>query len=71
MKYENGKIKVPTSPGLGIKLNRDKLQEYSELYKRLGGYAYDQDPMRPGWTPTVPNNRWADHNDARTPKIDF
>ena len=71
MKYENGRIKVPDGPGLGVKLNRDKLNEYSELYKRLGGYAYDQDPMRPGWAPTTPNNRWADPSDARTPDIAF
>src|SRR5687767_14462079 len=71
MKYEGGKIKVPTGPGLGVKLDRDKLAEYSELYKRLGGYPYDQDPMRPGWTPTVPNNRWADPNDDRRPEIPY
>ncbi len=70
-KYENGAIKVPTAPGLGVKLNRDKLNEYSELYKRLGSYPYDQDPLRPGWTPLVPNNRWADPADGRTPKILF
>lgn len=66
-KYEEGAIKVPTAPGLGVKLNRDKLAEYSELYKRLGGYPYDQDPLRPGWTAVIPNNRWADENDARRP----
>ncbi len=70
-KYENGAIKVPTAPGLGVKLNREKLAEYSELYKRLGGYPYDRDPMRPNWTPTIPNNRWADANDDRTPQIPF
>ncbi len=67
LKYENGSIAVPTAPGLGVKLDRDKLGEYAELYKRLGGYPYDQDPLRPGWTPTVPNNRWADPKDARRP----
>ena len=59
MKYENGKIKVPTGPGLGIELDRDKLAQYSELYEELGGYPYDQDPKRPGWYPIVPNDRWA------------
>ena len=63
--YKDGKIAVPTAPGLGIKLDRDKLGEYSELYKRLGSYPYDQDPLRLGWTPTIPNNRWADPEDAR------
>ena len=70
-KYEDGAIKVPTAPGLGVKLNRDKLNEYGELYKRLGSYPYDQDPLRPGWTPLVPNNRWADPADSRTPEIPF
>lgn len=70
-KYENGAIKVPQKPGLGIKLNREKLREYSELYKRLGSYPYDRDPLRKGWTPTIPNNRWADENDNRTPKIPY
>ena len=69
MRYENGAICVPTGPGLGVRLNREKLAEYSELYKRLGGYPYDQDPLRPGWAPIVPNDRWADPNDDRTPKI--
>jgi len=65
MKYEDGAIRVPTGPGLGVKLNRDKLGEYAELYKKLGNYPYDQDPGRPGWTPLVPNDRWADPNDDR------
>ncbi len=69
--YEDGAIRVPTAPGLGVKLNRDKLAEYSELYQRLGSYPYDQDPLRPGWTPLVPNNRWADPADDRSPQIPF
>jgi glucarate dehydratase len=69
LKYENGAIAVPNGPGLGVKLDRDKVAEYRELYLRLGSYAYDQDPLRPGWTPTIPNDRWADPLDARVPKI--
>ena len=71
MKYEGGKIRVPDGPGLGVKLDRDKVAEYAELYKRLGGYAYDQDPLRPDWTPTVPNNRWADPTNSRRPEIPY
>ena len=52
-------------------LDREKLAEYGELYRRLGAYPYDQDPLRPGWTPTIPNNRWADSADARVPEIGF
>lgn len=71
MKYENGAIRVPEGPGLGVKLDREKLREYNELYQRLGGYPYDQDPARPGWTPLVPNDRWADPGDARPVKIPY
>src|SRR6266542_2991531 len=67
--YQNGSIAVPTTPGLGVRLDRKKLGQYSELYKRLGPYAYDQDPLRPGWAPTIPNDCWADPNDSRQPKI--
>jgi len=69
LKYENGAIAVPAGPGLGVKLDRDKLAEYRDLYLRLGSYPYDQDPLRPGWTPTIPNDRWADPNDKRVPAI--
>jgi glucarate dehydratase len=71
MRYENGAIAVPTEPGLGVKLDRDKVEEYHELYRRLGSYPYDQDPLRPGWTPTIPNDRWADPLEARVPAIPF
>lgn len=67
--YKNGRIKVPEIAGLGVKLNRDKLNEYAELYKELGGYNYDKDPLRPDWSPIVPNTRWADPKDDRTPQI--
>jgi glucarate dehydratase len=71
MRYENGSIAVPTAPGLGIKLDHDRVLRYSELYKRLGGYPYDQDPARPEWTPIIPNDRWADPDDDRCPQIPF
>jgi glucarate dehydratase len=69
MRYENGSIAVPTAPGLGIRLDRDKMLQYSELYRRLGAYPYDQDPARPQWTALIPNDRWADPADDRCPKI--
>jgi glucarate dehydratase len=68
-KYENGAISVPVGPGLGVRLDRDKLAEYAELYRRLGPYPYDQDPLRPGWAPIIPNDRWADPNDDRQPSF--
>jgi glucarate dehydratase len=65
MRYEGGAIRVPDGPGLGVKLDREKMREYSELYKELGNYPYDQDPGRPGWAPLVPNDRWADATESR------
>jgi len=35
------------------------LAEYSELYKKLGGYLYDRDPKRPAWFPIMPGNEYA------------
>ncbi|HYO07898.1 MAG TPA: enolase C-terminal domain-like protein [Tepidisphaeraceae bacterium] len=67
--YENGSIRVPDGPGLGVTLDRAKVERYAELYEKLGGYPYDQDPLRPGWAPTIPNNRWADPDDARVPEM--
>lgn len=69
VQYCRGSIPVPTTPGLGVKLDRDKLGEYHELFLRLGPYPYDQDPLRPGWAPLIPNQSWADPLDARTPRI--
>jgi glucarate dehydratase len=71
LKYENGTIAVPNGPGLGVRLDRDKLAQYRSEYARLGSYPYDQDPLRPGWTPTIPNERWADPNDERPARIPF
>jgi glucarate dehydratase len=69
MRYENGRIKVPQGPGLGVQLDREKVREYSELYQELKGYAYDRDPGRPEWFPLVPNDRWADPADDVRPAI--
>lgn len=71
MEYVDGAIAVPTAPGLGVRLDREKLAHYHEEFRRLGSYPYDQDPLRPGWTPLVPNDRWADPADARTPRLQW
>jgi glucarate dehydratase len=69
LQYCHGAIPVPTAPGLGVKLDRDKVREYHELFLRLGSYPYDQDPLRPGWSPLIPNQSWADPADDRIPRI--
>ncbi|MGM9511210.1 enolase C-terminal domain-like protein [Larkinella sp. GY13] len=55
MKYENGCIKVPTGPGLGVSLDEDKMKHYEKYYEEKGDYyaRFHQDPYRPDWFPTV------------------
>ncbi|HMR32837.1 MAG TPA: enolase C-terminal domain-like protein [Geminicoccaceae bacterium] len=60
MPYRNGAIAVPQAPGLGVRLDRDRVERYAELFRRHGGYPYDRDPQRPGWFAITPNSRWAD-----------
>lgn len=69
MRYEGGTIAVPRSPGLGVTLDRGKMAEYHELFRELGPYPYDQDPLRPGWTPLIPNERWADPSRVAVPSM--
>jgi len=69
MRYENGAIRVPDGPGLGVTLDREKLAKYHELYRELGGYPYDRDPGRPGWFAHVPNSDWADPNVSLRPPL--
>lgn len=60
MQYVDGAIEVPTGPGLGVELDRERMERYAELYRSTGNYVYDRDPGRPGWYPLIPNERWAD-----------
>ncbi len=60
MAYHDGAIAVPTAPGLGVEIDRDKLAEYAEVFRSMGGYAYDRDPGRPGWYAVWPETRYAD-----------
>ena len=69
LQYRDGAIAVPTTPGLGVKLDRDRVGEYHEQFKRLGAYPYDRDPLRPNWSPVIPNPEWANPFDQRAPLI--
>lgn len=69
--YVNGAMSVPEGPGLGVTLDRDRLEYYAECYHVLGGYPYDRDPGRPTWYPLLPNQDWADPSDAVAPAIPF
>ncbi|MBB5775713.1 enolase C-terminal domain-like protein [Nonomuraea jabiensis] len=58
--YSEGAIAVPSGPGLGVRLDPERVARYAEYYRERGGYPYDRDPGRPGWYATVPNERFAD-----------
>lgn len=58
--YENGNLRVPEGPGLGVELDREKMARYADHFAEVGNYVYDRDPHRPGWFPVIPNDRWAD-----------
>jgi glucarate dehydratase len=60
MTYADGRIAVPDGPGLGVELDRDRMEQYAAYYREVGNYTYDRDPRRPGWFPLIPNDRWAD-----------
>ena len=60
---------MPDAPGLGVSLDRDKLAQYHELYRDVGGYPYDRDPGRPGWYPLIPNRDWADPQASLRPAL--
>lgn len=55
-----GEIAVPSEPGLGVRLDPERVAHYAEEYRRLGPYPYDRDPGRPDWFATVPGTDWDD-----------
>jgi glucarate dehydratase len=60
LEYVDGALAVPSGPGLGVSLDRAKVDRYAAYYEETGNYTYDRDPGRPGWFPLIPNDRWAD-----------
>ena len=55
MKYEDGCIRVPTGPGLGVALDEEKMEKYARYFEQKGDYyaRFHQDPYRPDWYPIV------------------
>jgi glucarate dehydratase len=41
--------------GLGVELDREKVRQYAEFYRRTGPYPYDRDPGRPDWYAITPS----------------
>lgn len=70
MRYVNGRIRLPEGPGLGVELDRDKMEQYAAYYRESGNYTYDRDPKRPTWFSVLPERNWAEiaseHNGAES-----
>lgn len=53
-KYDHGHFKVPTKPGLGVEIDREKLEKYARHFQEKGEAGEFLDPHRPDWIPTLP-----------------
>jgi glucarate dehydratase len=54
LRYNNGAIAVPESPGLGVALDSEKVQLYHEQYVHERGQRYNEDPSHPDVVVTLP-----------------
>jgi len=52
--FEDGHLRVPTAPGLGVEIDRDKLDRYHRYYEEHTEVNEFYDPYRPGWVPALP-----------------
>lgn len=55
MKYRDGALAVPTGPGLGVKLDEEKMRRYEKFFAEKGDYyaRFHEDPRRPEWFPRI------------------
>ena len=60
---------MPDAPGLGVRLDRERVAPLGGTLRRVGGYPYDRDPSARAWFPLVPNTVWADPLDDRVPLL--
>jgi glucarate dehydratase len=52
--YHDGGFDLPSGPGLGVELDRDRLERYHRYYLDHDEVNEFFDPQRPGWTPALP-----------------
>lgn len=52
--YRDGAFELPSGPGLGVELDRDKLAFYHRYYLEHTEVNEFFDPYRPGWVPALP-----------------
>jgi len=54
IRWKEGAAALPEGPGLGVEIDREKLEKYHRLYMSTGDQIEFFDPNRPGWIPRVP-----------------
>jgi L-alanine-DL-glutamate epimerase-like enolase superfamily enzyme len=52
--YRNGKLPVPSKPGIGVTLNEDRIAEAADLYQRASNEFTYRDPKTMTKTPSMP-----------------
>jgi glucarate dehydratase len=52
--YRDGAFELPPGPGLGVELDRDKVDFYHRYYLDHSEVNEFYDPYRPGWVPALP-----------------
>ncbi|MFE4663570.1 enolase C-terminal domain-like protein [Streptomyces sp. NPDC056716] len=52
--FHEGRVQVPTGPGLGVTLDRDKLRFYAEHHQRVGESSEFKDPAQAGFRARFP-----------------
>lgn len=52
--YRDGAFDLPSGPGFGVSLDRDKVAAYHQRYEEHGDVVEFLDPRRPEWVPTLP-----------------
>ena len=52
--FRDGRLPVPTGPGLGVEIDQDKLRFYAEYHRRVGEGSEFADPARAGFRAKFP-----------------
>ncbi len=55
IQYVDGTLAPPPGPGLGVRLDEEKMEKYQREYEKRGDYyaRFHEDPRRPDWYPLV------------------
>ena len=52
--YKDSFLDVPEGPGLGVEIDRGKMERYHRLYLEMGSVNEFYDPNRAAWVPALP-----------------